>query len=266
MMIKSYQRNAPTQKRSLPSMIIHTILIMQAQCTHWECTTAWDPDSYWIGIDNRASACISHEITDFVGDMVDSTRTIHGFLGSRTQVVKKGTLLWRWQDDDRQVHTFRIPNSYYIPSGKTRLLSPQHWAKEMKDHKPIRVGTGEYLSDTDIILFWNQRKHKLTILLSKETNISTFFSAPGFTRYSTFSQEAKISPEIEDVAPIMDYELEIETTSEVVVQEAALNQARHWKVNPAPKAYAPELNPMDQGTFGFGKTQLRISIRLFLIA
>ena len=32
-------------------------------------------------------------------------------------------------DDNGMQHKFRIPNSYYIPDGQLRLLSPQHWAK-----------------------------------------------------------------------------------------------------------------------------------------
>jgi len=55
--------------------------------------------------------------------------------------VKIGTIVWRWYDGDGLVHRSVIPNSYYVPQGGVRLLSPRHWAKEQRDSKPLQ-GTG----------------------------------------------------------------------------------------------------------------------------
>ena len=99
-------------------------------------TMRFDTDSAKVGIDNRCSACISHVPQDFIGALTDSNRTIKGFGGSRTTGIKVGTLLWKWNDDNGKEHAFHIPNSYYVPDGKVRLLSPQHWAKHhQKDHR-----------------------------------------------------------------------------------------------------------------------------------
>jgi len=38
--------------------------------------------------------------------------------------VYKGTIAWSWTDDDGVENKFRIPNSYYVPEGESRLLSP----------------------------------------------------------------------------------------------------------------------------------------------
>ena len=89
----------------------------------------FDTDSAKVGIDNRCSACMSHTIEDFEGPLVEYSRSIKGFGGTRIYNVKKGTIVWRWMDDDGMVHKFTIPNSYYVPDGGMRLLSPQHWAK-----------------------------------------------------------------------------------------------------------------------------------------
>ena len=83
-------------------------------------------------LDNRCTACISHIPEDFIGDLIDSNRTIKGFADSKTSGIKVGTLLWSWQDDAGMEHSFKIPNSYYVPQGKVRLLSPQHWAKHQR--------------------------------------------------------------------------------------------------------------------------------------
>ena len=92
----------------------------------------FDTDSGRVGIDNRCSACISHKIDNFEGPLHNVNRAIKGFGGQRTYNVKMGTIIWKWGDNEGKIHKFRIPNSYYIPKGGIRLLSPQHWAK----HKP----------------------------------------------------------------------------------------------------------------------------------
>ena len=98
-------------------------------------TSNFDTDSKTIGVDNRCSACISCDETDFESDLRPSSRSIKGFGGARHHgTIMVGTLRWKWCDDEGKVHKFTIPNSYYVPDGKTRLLSPQHWAKTQKDN------------------------------------------------------------------------------------------------------------------------------------
>ena len=65
----------------------------------------------------------------FVGELRPSNRVVKGFAGSRTTNVQVGTLRWSWEDEMGKKHTFTIPNSYYVPDGQVRLLSPQHWSQ-----------------------------------------------------------------------------------------------------------------------------------------
>ena len=53
-----------------------------------------DAESRIIGVDNRASKCISKHRGDFVGPLQDQDVTIQGYSGSMNQRVKKGTLRW----------------------------------------------------------------------------------------------------------------------------------------------------------------------------
>jgi hypothetical protein len=90
----------------------------------------FDTDSGEIGVDNRCTACISHDPADFEPHSLKPTnRVVKGFAGSVTANVQVGTLVWTWENDEGVTTTFRIPNSYYVPSGSVRLLSPQHWAQ-----------------------------------------------------------------------------------------------------------------------------------------
>ena len=88
-----------------------------------------DTDSATIGIDNRCSLCILHIAEDFIGELIELERKIRGFGGVIQPKIKTGALLCRWEDDQGQEHTFLITDSLFIPSGKCRLLSPQHWAQ-----------------------------------------------------------------------------------------------------------------------------------------
>ena len=84
----------------------------------------FDTDSNAIGLGNRCTACISNQIEDFDDPVTNTDRTIRAFAGSST-----GTIVWRWLDDEGKQYKFKIPQSYYVPDGGCRLLSPQHWAK-----------------------------------------------------------------------------------------------------------------------------------------
>ena len=110
----------------------------------------FDTDSSPIGVDNRCTGCISHCIEDFEGPLRDSNRAIKGFGGSRTTNIKLGTIVWKWDDDTGQTYKFTIPNSFYVPAGNVRLLSPQHWAQAQKDPQ----GTGSETVGNKVTLFW----------------------------------------------------------------------------------------------------------------
>ena len=86
---------------------------------------------------------------------------------------------------------FKIPGSYYIPEGKYRLLSPQHWA--MAQPKHLR-GQERWHSSTHAdkcVLHYG--RSKLTVPISKVDNVATFYSAPGFKGISKYRKEALIS-------------------------------------------------------------------------
>ena len=146
---------------------MQVIMCMQASVPGaYRNSATFNTDSDPIGIDNRCTACISHRIDDFEGVIQDSNRVIKGFGGATTGKVKIGTIVWNWCDDKGEKHRFKIPNSYYVPSGNVRLLSPQHWAKTQTT-KTTKGGTGETTNRESTTLFWHEGKNKLTVPLGK---------------------------------------------------------------------------------------------------
>lgn len=109
-----------TRHRSTTRVMAMLVLAMQANAIlSTERETRFDTDSRLVGINNRCSACISHELSNFDGPHEKSNRIIKGFSGSRTTNVKVGTLKWSWEDDKGVVTTSRIPNFYCVPEGKS---------------------------------------------------------------------------------------------------------------------------------------------------
>ena len=102
-------------------------------------------------------------------------------------------LLWKWQDDQGAIHSFHIPDSYYVPQGKVHLLSPQHWAQLQHDHKP-KAGTGETTTADSCTLFWKQCEYQLWVPIGQYNNVTTFHLVPGYAAFNAFCEEAQLDP------------------------------------------------------------------------
>ena len=114
-----------------------------------------------------------------------------------------GTIKWKWCDDAGKIHKHIIPNSYYVPHGKARLLSPQHWAKQQRGK--LKKTTGEFTNAFKSKLQWGtDGKYTLSVPLSTDTNIATFNLAPGYKGYDLYCKEAAITQTEEDNNPMVD--------------------------------------------------------------
>ena len=189
--------------------LVCNAVMVYAATTNRHNVTHFDTDAAMVGIDNRASGCFSHKASDFIGELRDCNRVVKGFGGSSTSNVKIGTLKWSWLDDSGKEHTHHIPNSYYSKSGGVRLLSPQHFSQASNDIH----GTGTSTNGKRVELFWNGKKDKLTIPLSKQNNVATFHLAPGFNNYDLFCMKA-VTPLNDDQHALRDLNPESEKIHE----------------------------------------------------
>ena len=154
-------------------------------------TARFDTDSVPIRVDNCASRCLSSNIDDFI----DAPRKIHhrvvkGIGSNRIRDIYEATMQLRIEDDQGIEHDIIIPNAYYVPDARCRLLSPQHWSQEAKDNRPSRDGTWCATYSDRIVLYWKQRKYQRTIPLDPdETNVGTIYTAPGYKKHIAFCVE-----------------------------------------------------------------------------
>jgi hypothetical protein len=182
------QRTSVTHRNCYP--VCHQVIAMSAHSTINQNSILphiFDTDSALIGIDNRASACMSDNIHDFCGSLQPTNRIIRGFAGTKTTNVQMGTISWRIEDDNGKVTTHIIPNSYYVPDGKVRLLSPQHWAKMLPAHRRPTKGIAPEMTYHDRVeLRWDGEQSMKTVFLDPLTNVATFTLATDYQDYQAF--------------------------------------------------------------------------------
>ena len=146
----------------------------------------FDTDSQMIGVDNRCSACITHVRADMPGDLTPCHRSIKGLGGAKIWEVWRGTIKWCIEDDTGVKHTHIIPNSYYVPQAKVRLLSPQHWA-QARTGVDKNGGACTLTTATTCTLFWDNKSACQTIPIDiKGNNVATFYMATGYQRFHDY--------------------------------------------------------------------------------
>ena len=178
-----------------------TVISMPAT-TRYHHVTRIDTDSETIGIDNRATACISHKADDFIGELVPTNRTIIGYNGSKTTGIKKGTIRWKWTDNEGISHVHLIPNSFYSPAGGIRLLSPQHWSQSIVATTKSTLAPTCITTDKDVTLIWGEGKFRKTIPLGENDNVATMYSSPGYEKFHAFCAQADYGSD-DDADPII---------------------------------------------------------------
>jgi hypothetical protein len=231
------------RSKSRATVLALSVLAMQANAKNaTERQVRFDTDSEFVGVDNRCSGCISHVKSDFVGNLERTNRIIKGFGGSRTMNVQVGTIRWKWEDDQGRAHTFDIPNSYYVPDGKLRLLSPQHWSQSQTKSRKGRATCGETTNGNECVLYWNDGENQLHINLSRENNVASFPLAHGYEQFGAFCCEAALDdPTDEPLAMPSTIISDDEDDHDEVEAQAPLPWKSPWqpaKVDPPAKSTA----------------------------
>ncbi len=100
------------------------------------------------------------------------------------------------------VHAHTIPDSYYVPDGQVRLLSPQHWMQKTMTKQERRDHSHSCTTKHDHILLTWKDKFVQTIPLD-QSNVGTFTLALGYKNFKAFAAKAHIIPDDEDDHPIL---------------------------------------------------------------
>jgi hypothetical protein len=205
-----------------------------------------DTDSHILIIDNGCSSSITNCIDDYVSPPWRARANIEGYSGS-TSATHVGTVHWKIEDDLGCTHSILLPNTYYSPHGKHRLLCPQHWAQSANDTHLYPNGTWCATYADSIVLYWNQQQYRRTVKLLPNTNVGVICTAPGVQQYAhicslieerlgTIAMPTMIDLGLADVSPsdlhtapcvplVSDAEGEIISADTSQIQEASQKQS-----------------------------------------
>ena len=136
-------------------------------------------------IDNRASACITNDLKDFISRSRRINQQIKGITG-HAQATHRGMVQWKIKDDTSKVHLININGTYYMAGMPSWILLPQHFAQVANDHYPKLEGMGSITNSKNISLFWGQQTYTKTIPLDKNLNIGLMWMAPGSKAFTAY--------------------------------------------------------------------------------
>ena len=162
----------------------------------------WDSDSKAIGVDSRCSACLTDDINDVVpGTLQLTNKKVKVYGGIFHGKVYSCTLQWTILDRHGRTHTFTLPNSYYIPEGGIKLLSPQHWAQQLMKQRKRTAATAPRVTTTANRMTMQWDNTTIELDLDKQSNVANLPQAPGYSRFKLFLQQAEV--EDEDINPLV---------------------------------------------------------------
>jgi Reverse transcriptase (RNA-dependent DNA polymerase) len=192
-------------------------------------SNAWDTDSGRVGVDCRASACMSNRIEDFVpGSLQPCNKRVQTFGGHHVSNIQVGTIHWEVQSDDGQTHVFEIPKSYYVPEGGARLLSPQHWSSTRPKTDQIRgLLARSVVTGKSAKLEWNRRKAGIELRRDTKSNVFDMILAPGIQAYQGFVEEAGLENDLDPVA--LDAAYVSDDEDESLSPEPRAQDMRDWE-------------------------------------
>ena len=143
----------------------------------------YDSDSKVILVDNCCSTSITNDLRDFIAPLQPARAKVEGYNGTTTATMV-GTVKWKIHDDLGNEHQVLLPNTYYAPQGRYRLLCPQHWAQVANDNSPTHHGTWCATYADRIVLYWGQRRYSRTLRLIPSTNVGILTTRPGIRNYT----------------------------------------------------------------------------------
>jgi hypothetical protein len=143
----------------------------------------YDSDSKVILVDNCCRTSITNDLRDFIAPPRPARAKVEGYNGT-TMATMVGTVRWKIHDDLGNEHQLLLPNTYYSPEGKYKLLCPQHWAQTANDNSPTPHGTWCATYADRIVLYWGQRRYARTLRLLPSTNVGILTTKPGIRKYA----------------------------------------------------------------------------------
>jgi len=155
--------------------------------------TRFDTDSFLLGFDSQASACISNNKAHFKNLKPWTGSSLKGV--GTTAIMGIGTLVWDINDDNGQKHKMEIPGSLYVPNISKCLLSPQHVAQACKASDTNRTTLLTGAVDAKFT-FGPKGEYSLSIPHSNRTNVPEIRVSTSCRSYHSFAAKVEARSDI----------------------------------------------------------------------
>ena len=125
---KSFSSSSKRKKKSTTDGGVSFSSQAKIEKRKWQHIHCMDTDTQTWHVDNCSSYSLSFDRSDFTGALKSCNISVGALGGTKVTATHKGTMICRIQSDDGLTHAIKIPDAYYVPKSKYRVLCPQHWA------------------------------------------------------------------------------------------------------------------------------------------
>ena len=145
------------------------------------CTTEYDTDSKWVGIDSLSTYCITNDMSDFSKDPTPIRREVRGIQSEPALITYVGVGRFKITDELGQVCELPVERLYYCKSAPVKILSPQHLDKMWREQNKKNKFEATINSDGCVINWTlNGSYHNKIIKIDGKTGVPVCKTAPGF--------------------------------------------------------------------------------------
>ena len=147
------------------------------------CTTTYDTDSKWLGIDSLSTYCITNDMKDYVQDPTPISREVRGIQSSPAIITYVGVGKFSITDELGQICELPVDRLYYCSSAPVKILSPQHLDKMWRaQHKNNKFEATVNSDGCTIRWKLDNTVHTKFIKIDGRTGVPVCKTAPGFKK------------------------------------------------------------------------------------
>ena len=145
------------------------------------CTTEYDSDSTWVGIDSLSTYCITNDINDYAESPSAIRREVRGIQKDPALITYVGKGRFRITEEEGAVVELPIDRLYYCSTAPVKIISPQHLDKMFKINSSKDYFRASIDSNGCTIKWALQGKeHYKQLKINNKTGVPVCKTAPGF--------------------------------------------------------------------------------------
>ena len=151
------------------------------------CTTEYDSDSTWVGIDSLSTYCITNDVNDYTEPPSAIRREVRGIQKDPAFITFVGKGSFRITEEGGATVELPVDKLYYCSSAPVKILSPQHLDKMFRKKNNKNYFRASVDSDgCNIQWAFNGKEHYKIITINGKTGVPLCKTAPGYSKIARY--------------------------------------------------------------------------------